>query len=146
MKQLTEYVFKHIHTVREAFEDLLRCSVGALRSAAFEHPTLHPFFGFRRRKVRQSQEVLGLIVGTLLHELLPSLVVDDASHAIGKRALIRIAGRAGSNGVALEHPTASESQHRIQSRAQGIHLGRGRGHHVGTTIGPTRQQGAILLK
>src|ERR1035441_2430876 len=97
LEQLTKYVFEHVHTVREAFKDLLRCSVGALRSAAFEHPTLHPFFGFKRWKVGESQKVLGFVVSALLHELLASLIVDDASYAIGKRALLRIAWRARSN-------------------------------------------------
>src|SRR5258708_28640980 len=106
LEQHTKHVFKHVYAVREAVEDLLGCSVDALRSAAFEHPTLHPLFGLKRRKVRQSQEVLGLIVSALLHELLASLIVDDTSHAIGKRALLRIARCARSNGVALEHPPA----------------------------------------
>ena len=52
LEQLTEHVFEHVYAVREAVEDLLRCSVGALRSAALEHPTFHPFFGFKRRNDR----------------------------------------------------------------------------------------------
>src|SRR5579863_683237 len=107
LEQLTKHVFKHIYAVRETVDDLFRRSVGAPRSTAFEHPTLHPFFGLKRWKVGQSQEVLGLIVGALLHELLASLIINDASYAIRKRALLRIARRARSNGIALEHPAAS---------------------------------------
>ena len=102
LEQLTEHVFEYVNAAREAVEDLVRCSVGAVRSAAFKHPPLHSFFGFERRKIGQSQEVLRLVVRALLHELLPPLIVDDARHAIGKRALLRIAGRARSNRVALD--------------------------------------------
>src|ERR1700733_6908143 len=93
LEQLAEHVFEYVHAVRETVENLLGCPVGAARCAAVEHPALHSFFDFEWGKVGQSQEVLGLVVRALLHELLPPLVVDDARYAIWKRALLGIASR-----------------------------------------------------
>src|ERR1700722_5525113 len=109
LEQLTKYVLENVYPVREAVEDVFGDSIGALRAATFKHPTLHPLFGFQRWKVGKCQEVFGLIMGALQHELLASLIVDDASHPVWKRSLLRITGRTRSNGVTLKHPTASEA-------------------------------------
>ncbi len=139
LEQLTEHVLEYVNAAGKAVDDLGRRPVGAVRSAAFKHPPLHPLFGCKRRQVSQSQEVFRLVVRAFLHELLPPLIVDDARHAIGERASLGIAGRARSNRVALNHPTAAHSQHGVQPRTERVHLRWGRGHHVGTAIGPAGQ-------
>ena len=61
----------------------------------------------------------------LLHKLLTALVINDTRDRVRKCALLRITGRTGPNGIALNHPTAAEAHFRRAvglAQAQGAKL------------------------
>ena len=140
LEELAEHVLEGLHPVPESFQDLLCCPRAAPGALAVEHPALHTLLGLDRRHVRQGEKVLGFEVRTLLHELLAALVVDQACNRVRERTLFRVAGCAGPDGIALDHPAAAKSKDGIQAGAQRVHLGRRGGHHVRAAIRPAGQQ------
>ena len=145
-KELCEDILEDIDATAEMIESLLRCPLAAVGSPPFEHPALDPLFCLGGRQVGQGQEVFGFEMGAFLHKLLAALVIDDARYRVWERPVFRVSRRPRADCVALNHPAASQTQDRIQARAQGVHLGSSSGHHVGPSIGPTSRQRAILLQ
>jgi len=92
LKELSEDVFEHIDLETESIEVLrsgFRTAVGA---PPFKEPTLCFLLDLGRWQVGECQEVVALEVSAFLHELLTTLVIDDARNGIGKCTLLGITG------------------------------------------------------
>ena len=120
-EKLAEDILEGLETRLEAVEYQL----GGFRAmrVALEHPALDLLFRFNRWQIGEREKVLALVVSAFRGELLSALVVDHTRNWIGKCPGIRIAGRLRANGVALDHPAASQPQHAVQAGAQRGHLG-----------------------
>src|SRR5580658_5218349 len=109
-KQLPKYVLEDVQPAAKTFENLRSCSRAAEFTRAIKHPSPCAFFGFHRREVCQSQEILRFEVCALLHKLLAPLVINDPCDRIGECALLGIAGRTRTNRITLNHPPAAKTQ------------------------------------
>jgi hypothetical protein len=85
-------------------------------------------------------------VCAFLHELLATFVVDHARDRIGETAALGIAWGAGTDGIALNHPTGTQPQGGVETSAECLHLSGAGGKHIWAAVGPAGQKGSIVLQ
>ena len=140
LEELSKHVLKHVYLHSEAIKMLGSRLFASVCPRPSNKPASGALLHLGWWKIRERQKILALEMGAFVHELLPAFVIDYASDSIGKCAVLWIARSTGADRVTLDHPTGPEPQHMVQTRAQCVHFGCSRGHHIWTAIRPARQQ------
>src|SRR3954470_18672410 len=111
-------------------------NTGTSIGPAFEHPAPDSFLGFNRRKIRECEIVLALVMAAFLHELLPPLIVDDPRDRVRKLAFNWVTGGSGTDQIRVDHPTTAQAQDSVEPGSECMHFSVGCRMHVRTTKGP----------